>query len=163
MPPVPYTQVLLYEFGPEARFEGQLVGALERLESGGALRILEAALVQRDSTTGELAAVDLPSNGAGGIAGPLIEFRLNPASRHRTTERALGERAGARGAALRELGEALAPGAAIAAVVIDHVWRRALEDAVSRIGGTPVAGGFVQAEGAADLTSIAAGGLPPAG
>jgi hypothetical protein len=34
--PTPPAQLLVCAFGPEARFEGQLVGALERLESGGA-------------------------------------------------------------------------------------------------------------------------------
>jgi hypothetical protein len=163
MPIPPCIEVLLYQFGTDARFEGQLVGALERMESGGSLRILNAALVQRDATTGELAAVDLGSNGAGGIAGPLIDFRLNPSSRRRATDRALGERAGQRGAALRELGEALEPGAALAAVVVDHVWRRALEDAVSRVGGTPLTSRFIETEDAADLVSIAAATGRPAG
>ena len=36
-------QLLLYSFDAHARFEGRLVGALERMESGGALRVLEAA------------------------------------------------------------------------------------------------------------------------
>ena len=162
VPTVPCIEVLLYEFGPEARFEGQLVGALERLESGGALRILEAALVQRDASTGELVAIDLASNGAGGVAGPLLEFRLNPTSRRRATERALGAQAGASAAALRDLGEPLEPGAALAAVVVDHVWRRTLEEAVSRIGGTPMASRFVEEPGATALASIAAAGRRPA-
>jgi hypothetical protein len=149
----PCIEVILYAFGTDARFEGQLVGALERLESGGALRIVEAVLVQRDAGTGELAAIDLASNGAGGIARPLIDFRLDPSSRRRATDRALGEH----GAALRALGETLEPGAALAAVLVDHLWRRTLEDAVSRIGGAPLAGSrFVETADAVDLVSIAA-------
>jgi hypothetical protein len=35
--PLPSAQLLLYRFGPDAEFEGRLVGALERIESGGAL------------------------------------------------------------------------------------------------------------------------------
>ena len=40
MTPHPPVQLLVYSFGPDASFEGQLVGALERIEVGGAMRIL---------------------------------------------------------------------------------------------------------------------------
>jgi len=36
---------------------------------------------------------------------------------------------------VRELGAALAPGCAIAAVLVEHVWAGVLEEAVSRTGG----------------------------
>ena len=49
-------QLLLYRFAADARFEGRLVGALERMESGDTLRIIEALFVARDAETGELAA-----------------------------------------------------------------------------------------------------------
>ena len=49
-------QLLLYGFDAGADFEGRLVGALERLESGGAMRIIEALFVGREAGTGELAA-----------------------------------------------------------------------------------------------------------
>ena len=39
-------QLLLYRFDADAKFEGRLVGALERMESGGALRILEALFAE---------------------------------------------------------------------------------------------------------------------
>ena len=52
-------QLLVYTFAPVAKFEGQLVGALERVESGGAVRILDALFVTRAPETGELAAVSL--------------------------------------------------------------------------------------------------------
>jgi hypothetical protein len=54
---------------------------------------------------------------------------------------------------------ALEPGAAMAAVLVEHVWARAVEDAVSRTGGTPLASEFVDAtalgELAADLLAAA--------
>jgi hypothetical protein len=53
------TQLLAYRFGPDAHFEGQLVGALERLESGGALQVRDVLFVQRDAETGELGAVNM--------------------------------------------------------------------------------------------------------
>ena len=83
-----HTELLLYDFAPGADFEGHLVGALERLESGGALRIIEVVFVHRDAATNELAAIDIPGDGAGGIAGPLLGFRLDAGDRARATKRA---------------------------------------------------------------------------
>jgi hypothetical protein len=52
---------------------------------------------------------------------------------------------------LQELGSNLEPGAALAAVLIDHAWRRALEDGVERSGGTALASEFVDATKLGDL------------
>ena len=41
-------QLLAYTFPPGSAFEGQLVGALERIESGGAMRVLDALFVARE-------------------------------------------------------------------------------------------------------------------
>jgi hypothetical protein len=132
-------QLLLFSFGPGASFEGQLVGALERMESGGALRVVDALFVSRDAETHELSAIGLHSNGAGGMVAPLLGFRLNAATRRRSTELALAAED------VQALGRALAPGAAFAAVLVDHVWHRALADAVARTGGTQLSGDFVVA------------------
>ena len=145
--PLPPNQVLLYGFAPGPAFEGQLVGALERIESGGALRILDVLFAMRDAETGEFVAVAL--RGGGGMVAGLLEFRLDPAKRRRATERALGTEAGSE--ALRELENALEPGAAMAAVLVEHVWSRALEDAVSRVGGRTLASEFVDASRLSEL------------
>jgi hypothetical protein len=150
-PPTLPRQLLLYSFDADAKFEGRLVGALERMESGGALRIVKAIFVSRDAETGELAALDLRSRGAGSLVSPLIGFRLDPRERQRTTERALDAEGGD---SLRALGAALAPGAAIAAVLVEHTWARALGDAVSQSGGTPLSSGFVEANTLSDLAGL---------
>jgi hypothetical protein len=157
-PPRPPVQLLLYSFDADARFEGRLVGALERMESGGTLRILEALFLARDAETGELAAVDLHSRGAGSLVLPLTGFRLDDRERHRATERALGADGGE---ALRTLGAALTPGEAIAAVLVEHTWSRALEDAVGQSGGTPISSGFVEVSTLAELLPqlVAAAGM----
>jgi len=144
-------QLLLYTFGSDARFEGQLVGAFERIESGGAVRVIDALFVASDPETGELVAIDL-RGGAGGILAELLDFRLDPASRRRATERALHPEAGGLPAeALRRLGEALDPGEAMLALLLEHAWAETLEDAVSRTGGTPLASDFVDATTLAEL------------
>jgi hypothetical protein len=146
----PPAQLLLYGFGPGAEFEGQLVGALERIESGGALRILDALFVANDAETGEIVAVDLHGGGAGGAVAALVGFRLDPAERQRASEQVLATPAGD---TLRELAAALQPGAAMAAVLVEHVWARSLDDAVSRIGGAQLANEPVAATELAELSS----------
>ena len=49
---LPSRQLLVFGFGADAAFEGQLVGALERVESGGAVRILEVVFVAADEASG---------------------------------------------------------------------------------------------------------------
>jgi hypothetical protein len=139
-------QLFVYSFSAGAEFEGRLVGALERLESGGALRVLDTLFVHKDGETGELSAIGARGDGAGRIVAPLLGFRLDQAERRRATERVLREGTnGMPGAAVEQLGSTLEPGCAIAAVLIEHVWAEALEDAVSRTGGNLVAGEFVDA------------------
>jgi hypothetical protein len=147
-PPTHTVQLLVYRFDADARFEGRLLGALERMESGGVLRIIEALFIAHDAETGELAALDLRGRGQGSVVSPVIGFRLDPRERQRATERAL-EASG--GDTLRALGAELAPGAAIAAVLVEHTWARALEDAVAQSGGTPASSGFVDAAALSEL------------
>src|SRR5918995_5520896 len=86
--------------------ESDPIGALERIESGGALRILDALFVQRDPATDDLSAIALHGAGAGGLVAPLLGFRLDAAERRRTSERTLAE------TDVQALGNALAPGEA---------------------------------------------------
>ena len=150
---LPSSQLLAFEFSADAAFQGQLVGALERLESGGALRILDAAFVAADATTGELVAFAL-EGGTGGLTSKLLDFRLDPAARRRATERALADdESGGVAQLLRDLGTTLEPGTALAAVLVEHVWARALGDAVSRLGGRPLVSEFVDATKLSELGS----------
>lgn len=135
MPSTP-TQLIAYVFPPDAKFEGRLVGALERMESGGALRILEVLFVQRDAASGELTAFEHRGGRGGGFTSPLLSFRLDAAESERATQRALDGVAGPR---LRELGEKLKPGEALAAVFVAHAWFDVLAEAAERSGGAMVA------------------------
>jgi len=150
----PTAQLLLYAFREDAVFQGALVGALERLESGGALRILGALFVQRDARTGEIAAIDLRGRGAGSAVAPLLGFRLDAAERRRATDRALDDEAGGLpGATVSEIARSLEPGTAVAAVLVEHVWAGALADAVERSGGISLGSRLVAATALADVTS----------
>jgi hypothetical protein len=102
---LPSAQLLAFAFSPGAAFEGQLVGALERLESGGALRVLDVLFVAADEATGELVAINL-QGGTGGLTAKLLDFRLDPAARRRTAERALeDDPSGGTAQLLRDLGK----------------------------------------------------------
>ena len=148
---LPPTQFLVYLFGTDADYEGRLVGALERIESGGALRIVDGLFVASDPSSGEIVATDFRGDGTGGNVTSLIGFRLDAASRSRATKRALDSRSGALRETIRTVGAALEPGTAVVAVLVEHRWARALEEAVSRTRGTPLASDFVEAASLADL------------
>ena len=137
---LPSTQLLVFGFGAGAAFEGQLVGAIERLESGGALRVLDALFVAADEDTGEQVAINLQGN-TGGLTAKLLDFRLNPAVRPRTAERSLEG----------DLGEGLEPGSALAVLLVEHVWARGLDDAVARVGGRALTSEFVDAANLSEL------------
>jgi hypothetical protein len=145
-------QLLVYRFGPNAGFEGRLVGALERIEAGGAVKIVDALFVASDPENGELVAIDLESDGAGGIVAPLLRFRLEPETRRRATERALSPHgSGVPAETLRQLGATLEPGAALLAVLLQHAWADALDDAVARTDGESLANEFVDTTTLANL------------
>ncbi|HYI18061.1 MAG TPA: hypothetical protein VD836_05100 [Solirubrobacteraceae bacterium] len=133
--------LLVYGFSPGAEFEGRLVGAIERIERGGTLRVLEVLFVMRDAASGEVVATHPQGRGEGSLVAPLLGFRLDPAERSRMSEQAL--RADDDSDVVRRLGEALEPGAAVAAVLVEHRWVAALEDAVARTGGRLLAGELV--------------------
>ena len=145
-------QLVAYRFEPGAAFEGQLLGALERIEVGGTLRIREVLFVGRDPEDGELVAVAAHGRQQGSLVAPLLGFRLDPAERARATRRALAAfDRGAEPNPLHAVAESLAPGASVAAVLVEHSWADAIESAVARSNGTKLVDGWVQE---AELTAL---------
>ena len=145
-------QLVAYRFDGEGAFEGQLLGALERVESGGGLKIREVLFVGREPETGEFVAMAAHGRQPGSLVEPLVGFRLDASERARATRRALA--AFDRGAdphPLRALAESLPPGGAVAAVLVEHRWADAVEDAVARTGGAKVLDDFV---GDTELTAL---------
>jgi hypothetical protein len=133
----PVRQLLVYRFPPEAAFEGQLVGALQRIESGGAIRVLDAMFVGRDRESGELVAASLGAAASSGMVASLLGFRLDRKQRETTTDRVI---AGPDGEEVRALAAKLGPGDAVFAVLLEHMWAATLAEAVARVGGEPVGG-----------------------
>jgi hypothetical protein len=139
---MPSNQLLAYRFDSGSSFEGQLVGALERIESGGAMRVLDALFVAREPDSGELVAVSLTADGRTGIIGRLLDFRLDPSKRAAATRSAVD---GPVGAAVTAIGNDLTPGTAFAAVLVEHTWAQTLGDAIERLGGAETANEFIDA------------------
>jgi hypothetical protein len=141
-------QLLVYRFDSEAGFEGRLTSALERIEAGGALRVLDVLFVGSDPATGEIFAIDLHRSSAGGMVSPLLGFRLDVEERRRTTRRALAD-----GPAelIGALGQTLEPGDALAALLVRHEWAHTLEDAVARTGGKELTNRFVDSSLIAEI------------
>jgi hypothetical protein len=148
-------QLLAYHFPPGAEFEGRLLGALERIESDGAARVLDVLFVARDAGTGELTAVAGRGRGAGSLVTTLVGFRLDAAERARATAHALAAYEGdAAPNPVRQLGDALPLGGAIAAVLLDdHVSARALHDAAAHCGGSSLLSELVPATRLAAVSS----------
>ena len=135
---IPTRQLLVFRFGPDATFEGGLLGAAERIESGMSLRLLDVLLLRRAPDSNELEAMSTRGGGAGGVASAVLDFRLDPAARRATSAQTLEENP-----ELVELGEALAPGEALVAFLVQHRWVEALEEAVGRMGGAATRVEFV--------------------
>ena len=142
-------QLLAFKFGSDSKFEGQLIGALERIESGGTVRVLDGLFVAREPESGELSAIALSDSPPSRMTSRLLGFRLDAEDRRRATQKALD---GEAGEAVRSLAATLAPGTAVAAVLLEHAWANALADAVARVGGTEVASDFVDASRMSELT-----------
>jgi hypothetical protein len=142
--------LLAFRFGSDSRFEGQLVGALERIEGGGSVRVLDALFVAREPETGELSAIALSDSPPSRRTVRMLGFRLDADDRRAATQKALD---GRDGEAVRSLAALLSPGSAIAAVLLDHASADAFADAVARVGGVQIASEFVDASRIRDLTS----------
>lgn len=98
------------------------------------------AVVGRQADSGELVAVSLRTEGSAGLIGKLLAFRLEDRARTKATERVLQ---GPAGDAVRSLAQTLAPGEAVAGILVEHTWALGLADTIERIGGRQAVSEFV--------------------
>jgi Family of unknown function (DUF6325) len=110
-------------FGPEAAFEGRIVAELERFEQSGMLRVLDVLFVRR-----------LPDSG---------ELETRPGIPGRPTLVSQAD--------VDEVAGALEPGQAAGLLLLEHVWARELEDAVTATGGAILQQGLIDPEQAQAL------------
>jgi hypothetical protein len=105
-------------FGPDAAFEGRIVAELERFEESGMLRVLDLLFVRRMAGSGDLETRP-------GIPGrPTLVSQAD----------------------VDEVAGSLEPGQAAGLVLIEHVWARDFEAAVSATGGSVRQHGLLEPE-----------------
>lgn len=143
---LPTTQLLVLRFASGADFGGALPGALERLEADGSCRVLDVLFARKDADSGELDVLVSGDDSAGRMAAAVIEFRLDESSRRQRSAAALEANP-----ELGQLADALEPGAALAAVLLDHPRLAALADAINRTGGEAARSEFTEAAALRDL------------
>ena len=145
-------QLVVYAFGPGAGFEGWLVGALERLDLAGSLRVHDVLFVRDDPDTGEVTVFDSCGRDTRKLVVELLDFRLDPAARARATQRALaGDAGGVPPQTVRAVADAIRPGGAIVALLVDDGGADAFDDAAARAGGTAVVKTLVEARRLGDV------------
>jgi hypothetical protein len=130
-------EMLGVSFGAETRFEGRIADEIDKLEQAGLIQVLDFMFLKKDADTGELIRVDYEGNG---LVTRLIEGEgplLGGGACRLTTED------------IREVAEALEPGAAAAFMVFEHTALRGLHEAVAEVGGTPFVEGFLTPEAVA--------------
>ena len=135
----------IYRFEADSVFEGAIVGAVEQLETGPGLRLLDALFVARDAAAGELQAIDLATARADGTLAGMLDFRLDVGRRREMTRRTLATAGGVPPAVVAAMVAGLEPGAALLVVLLTEPAPTALDDAVARSGGRAVADEVVSA------------------
>lgn len=146
-------QLLAFRFGNTSNFEGQLVGALERIEVTSGMRALDGLFVSREPASGELSAILLADLPPSRITSGLLDFRLSDRARSDATRRTLD---GPAGEAVGALAALLTPGTAVAALLVEHgpgAPPDALADAVARLRGTRIASEIVDSGRIVDAAS----------
>jgi uncharacterized membrane protein len=139
-------QLVAVAFGPEASFEGRVLGELERLEQAGTIRLLDLLFVARDAEDGDLVALGYQGESLGGIVGALLGFDFEGVA---PGDGAVDADAAAFGLGQVEvlaLASALGPGEAAAFMLFEHVWARELKAAIREAGGEPLGEGFLTPE-----------------
>ena len=141
-------EILAVGFREGARFEGRIAEQIERLARANTIRVLDFVFLQRDESTGTLvrighdgpegegrvtALLEGPATAAGG--GP-----ADPADAYRLTADDV-----------REVADALDPGASAGFIIFEHVWARELMQAIAETDGVAFAEGFLAPEAVAAL------------
>ena len=139
-------QLLGVGFPAGARFEGRIAEELDRLESSGAIRILDFVFLHKDAATGALVRMDLAGTSAEPRVTTLLEGEPDdpgdggdewPHEGRGAFRLTAGD--------LREVAQALEPDTSAGFIVFEHVWARGLEAGDRRHGRRAVRRGLPHA------------------
>jgi len=135
-------QVIAVSFGPDADFQGRILGEVDRLQGRGVLRLLDLLFVAKndDGTIDRLVVGDEEDFGA-------LLARIVPLDGVGLVESSFDD--GSSGFDLADawaLAGALKPGTALAFLLVEHVWAQPLFDAIDETGGELLGEGFLASE-----------------
>jgi hypothetical protein len=149
-------QMLTIGFGPEAKFEGRVMGELAKLENQRTIRILDLLFVHKDAETGDLVALDYQGEELGAIVGALLGFEFEDEEQAASSTEEEKVESHAFGLSLRDI-EAMAAsldsGSSAGFLLVEHVWARDLKRAIRQTGGVPLGEGFLTPEAVAAVAA----------
>jgi hypothetical protein len=87
-------QLIAVGFGPDAKFEGKILGELVALDQEKTIRVLDLLFVQKDAESGDLVAGDFQGEELGGIVGALLGFDFEGVENPPAAENGSGARGG---------------------------------------------------------------------
>ncbi|MGY0022171.1 DUF1269 domain-containing protein [Streptomyces sp. cg35] len=140
-------QLLVVEFGPEAKVEGRIAEELGILEANGQIRVLDMLFVRKEFS-GDLFTLDFQAEGMGETVAALLGVSKEriKAAQEEYPSLAEGNAFGLSLIEIREMAESMDPGGSAAFVLLEHVWAKYLRAAIRDVGGVPVAEGFLTVE-----------------
>jgi hypothetical protein len=135
-------QILAVGFREGARFEGRIAEQIDQLEQSKTIQVLDFVFLHRDESTGALVRMDYDGPDREGRVTALLDGPAEgPAAAFRLTADDI-----------REVAEALDPGASAGFILFEHVWARGLKRAIAETDGVPFAEGFLTPEAVAAIS-----------
>lgn len=146
-------QVIAVSCGPGAVFQERVLAEVDRLQGRGVLRLLDVLVVAKDED-GTIQRVVIGDDDFGGVLASVV---LGDGAV--VVERSVTDAfSGFDPADVWALAESLAPGAAIAFLLIEHGWAQPLLEAIREAGGVLLGEGFLSSEAgfrvAAEIAAI---------
>jgi hypothetical protein len=142
-------QILAVGFRQGARFEGRVAEQIELLENSNTIRVLDFVFLHRDESTGALLRMDYDGPDSDGLVTTLLD-KSGPSGGGEPVDGLAGAfRLTADD--IRDVAEALDPGASAGFMIFEHVWARGLKQAIAETDGVPFAEGFLTPEAVAAL------------
>ncbi len=141
-------EILAVGFRKGARFEGRIAEQIDRLVRANTIRVLDFVFLRRDESTGALVRMGHDGSDDEGRVTALLEGPvaaggrgpLDPGDAYRLTADDV-----------REVADALDPGASAGFIIFEHVWARELKQAITETDGVAFAEGFLAPEAVAAL------------
>jgi hypothetical protein len=135
----PRLELLAVGFEPGTEYGGRILIELEQLERAEVLRVIDLLLFTEDEVTGALGGVAYRGTGGGSLVASLLGPPFSAAAADASAVQVAEPSAtGLPVADLVDLVNGRPRGEAMAVVLIEHLWARALDRAIADAGGTPL-------------------------